>query len=101
MPTTTLENTKQYAEIVASYDALLFDCDGVIWSGDDLIEGAKEVLSYLRSLNKKLFFITNNATKSRAENKAKFDKLGIECHVVRSCVLPLDWWADCCARRHA
>lgn len=30
-----------------------------------------------------IFFVTNNATKSRAENKKKFDKMGIQCAVVR------------------
>ena len=30
-----------------------------------------------------MIFVTNNATNSRASYKTKFDKLGIEAHVVR------------------
>lgn len=30
-----------------------------------------------------MLFVTNNATKSRKSYKGKFDKLGVEAHVVR------------------
>ena len=30
-----------------------------------------------------MLFVTNNATKSRKSYKTKFDKLGVEAHVVR------------------
>ena len=29
-------------------DTLVLDCDGVLWQGDDLIEGSKEALIKLR-----------------------------------------------------
>ena len=70
--------------IIDSYDAFLFDCDGVLWHGDRLVPGAKDVLAALRAHGKTVMFITNNATKSRAEYKTKFDKLGVEAHVVSS-----------------
>lgn len=57
-------------------------CDGVIWEGDNVIGKAKEALQYLREEGKRIFFVTNNATKSRMANKEKFDKLGIECKEV-------------------
>jgi phosphoglycolate phosphatase len=60
-----------------SVDAFLFDCDGVIWKGDTLIDGAKETLDMLRAKGKKLVFVTNNSTKSRAKYAAKFRSLGI------------------------
>ncbi|KAK4793255.1 hypothetical protein SAY86_023690 [Trapa natans] len=61
-----------------SVDAFLFDCDGVIWRGDTLIDGVSKTLDFLRSKGKKLVFITNNSTKSRKQYWKKFRSLGIE-----------------------
>ncbi len=76
-------------------DVFIFDCDGVIWwvtskcwksilsdviffrKGDTLIAGAKEALNKLRKLNKQVFFITNNSTKSRNGYLKKFQQLGV------------------------
>lgn len=41
----------------------------------------------LRDSGKRLVFVTNNSTKSRAEYKKKFDGLGIPCEVVPTCIL--------------
>lgn len=78
-----LTTKEEYADLLSRYDAFLFDCDGVLWSGDDLIPGAKEVLSKLRSSGKQVVFVTNNASKSRRSYKGKFDKMGIEASEVR------------------
>jgi len=59
-------------------DVFIFDCDGVIWRGDSLIDGIPETLDKLRALGKKMFFVTNNSTKSRAGYKKKFDSLGLD-----------------------
>ncbi|CAI0374197.1 unnamed protein product [Linum tenue] len=63
--------------LVDSVEAFLFDCDGVIWKGDKLIDGVPETLDLLRSKGKKLVFVTNNSTKSRRQYAAKFHSLGI------------------------
>ncbi|PAV17761.1 2-phosphoglycolate phosphatase [Pyrrhoderma noxium] len=76
-----LSTTKDYQELLDKYDTWLFDCDGVLWRGTTLIDGAKEFLQLLRSKKKDVIFVTNNATNSRASYKTKFDKLGIEAHV--------------------
>ncbi|KAG1674279.1 hypothetical protein FOA52_013468 [Chlamydomonas sp. UWO 241] len=55
----------------------IFDCDGVIWKGDSVIDGVPETLEMLRKLGKKLFFVTNNSTKSRAGYLKKFTSLGL------------------------
>ncbi|KAK3007942.1 hypothetical protein RJ639_013355 [Escallonia herrerae] len=60
-----------------SVDAFLFDCDGVIWKGDSLIDGVPETLEMLRSKGKKLVFVTNNSTKSTRQYANKFSSLGI------------------------
>ena len=66
------------SEFLDSVDVLIFDCDGVIWKGDSLIDRVPEVLAKLRAMGKRMFFVTNNSTKSRKGYKKKFDGLGLE-----------------------
>lgn len=74
----SLESKHHFESFVDRFDNFLFDCDGVIWHGDRLIEGVHQVLDFLRRSQKRLIFVTNNATKSREALKAKFDRLGIQ-----------------------
>jgi phosphoglycolate phosphatase len=64
-------------KLVDSVETFIFDCDGVIWKGDSLIEGVPETLDLLRALGKRLIFVTNNSTKSRAGYTGKFKSLGL------------------------
>lgn len=77
-----LSTTDEYRKLIAQYDTFLFDCDGVLWSGDDLIPGAASVLEKLRAQGKQVVFVTNNASKSRRAYKGKFDKLNIRAEEV-------------------
>ena len=43
-----------------------------------MIDGIPETLDKLRKAGKKMFFVTNNSTKSRAGYKKKFDGLGLD-----------------------
>ncbi|THH17987.1 hypothetical protein EW146_g2910 [Bondarzewia mesenterica] len=86
---------EQYRVLLAKYDTWMFDCDGVLWSGDRLIDGAVEVLDILRresaykSLSPLLWTVDVLLchTKelickiSRKNYKKKFDDLGIEASV--------------------
>ena len=63
--------------LISNVDVFIFDCDGVIWKGDSLIPGISATLDKLRAAGKKIFFVTNNSTKSRKGYKAKFDELGL------------------------
>jgi len=76
-----ISSSDEYAKLLDKYDTWLFDCDGVLWRGDHLIEGVTEVLDMLRRRNKKVVFVTNNATKSRRSYRSKFDQLGVQAHV--------------------
>jgi ribonucleotide monophosphatase NagD (HAD superfamily) len=78
----SLESHKDLQGFIDRFDNFLFDCDGVIWHGEELIKGVRTVLELLRKSNKKLIFVTNNATKSREAFKAKFDRLGIQADLV-------------------
>jgi len=62
---------------IERFDTFLFDCDGVLWSGDYVFPRVSEVISMLRQKKKQLIFVTNNSTKSRADYIKKFDSMGI------------------------
>lgn len=65
-------------DLLGGAKAFIFDCDGVIWRGDKLIEGIPETIQGLRDAGKKLIFVTNNSTKSREGYLKKFLSLGLE-----------------------
>jgi len=44
-----LSSSKDYEGLLEKYDTWMFDCDGVIWSGDHSIDGAIQALDMLRS----------------------------------------------------
>jgi len=64
-------------DLLGNAKAFIFDCDGVIWRGDKLIEGIPETIEALRAAGKKMIFVTNNSTKSRAGYLKKFTNLGL------------------------
>ncbi|XP_044481600.1 phosphoglycolate phosphatase 1A, chloroplastic-like [Mangifera indica] len=68
---------KNADELMDSVETFIFDCDGVIWKGDKLIDGVPETLDMLRAKGKRLVFITNNSTKSRKQYGKKFETLGL------------------------
>ncbi|SCZ98516.1 BZ3500_MvSof-1268-A1-R1_Chr3-1g05435 [Microbotryum saponariae] len=75
-----LSTAHDLAELVRRHDTFLFDCDGVIWSGpagDVLTPHIIPTLHYLRSLQKRCCFVTNNATRSRQDYHRKFHRLGL------------------------
>lgn len=69
--------------LLDSIDCFLFDCDGVIWLGDTLVPYVAETLQLLRSLGKKILFVSNNSTKSRLQYKHKFDRLNLVASEVK------------------
>ncbi|XP_029954824.1 glycerol-3-phosphate phosphatase-like [Salarias fasciatus] len=62
--------------LLDSVDCVLFDCDGVIWRGDQAIPGAPQVINLLKESGKKVFFVTNNSTKTRKMYADKLATLG-------------------------
>lgn len=67
-------------DLLNSVDLFIFDCDGVIWRGDAMIDGVPDTLEMLRSMGKKVVFLTNNSTKSRRQYAHKFKSFGIFVH---------------------
>jgi len=64
-------------QFINAVETFIFDCDGVIWKGDSIIPGVPETLDMLKSQGKRLIFVTNNSTKSRAGYLKKFHGLGL------------------------
>ena len=58
-------------------DGLLFDLDGVLYVGDDLIEGAAETVDYLKNKNIPCRFLTNTTTRSLDALFQKTSRLGL------------------------
>ena len=68
---------------LADVRGVLFDLDGVVYRGDDVIEGAAELFAYLRETDRVVGAITNNALKTREECSQKLAGMGIELPVDR------------------
>ncbi|XP_073996000.1 glycerol-3-phosphate phosphatase-like isoform X2 [Rhodnius prolixus] len=68
-------------ELFDSIDTVLFDCDGVIWLSSEVIPGALDAINGLKRVGKRIFFVTNNSTKSRADLLKKSLKLGFQVTV--------------------
>lgn len=62
----------------ALYDAYLFDLDGTIYLGNELLPGAKRLLSSLADAGKQTVFLSNNPTRDRRMYVEKLARLGIE-----------------------
>lgn len=59
------------------YDAVVFDCDGVLWKGSELIDGAAALLAALNQRGLPYLCFTNNSLRSRVDYAEKFAKLGL------------------------
>lgn len=73
-----IDNKEVASEFFNNYDNFLFDCDGVLWLGSHLLPFTKEFLNKLLSLDKKVYFVTNNSTKSRLQYTKKFKSFDID-----------------------
>jgi glycerol-1-phosphatase len=59
------------------YDGLIVDLDGVVWLGGRPIDGAVEAIAALRARGMRLLFMTNDPSRSRAEDAALLTAMGI------------------------
>jgi HAD superfamily hydrolase (TIGR01450 family) len=60
------------------YDAILFDLDGTLLHGTDVVSGAPGTIAVLRQMRKRLAFVTNNSTATPEQVVAKLARAGIE-----------------------
>lgn len=59
------------------YDAYIFDLDGTVYLADTLLAGAAQAISTLRTLGKRIVFLSNNPTHTRHEYAEKLTRLGL------------------------
>ena len=60
------------------YDGYVFDLDGTIYLGDELLPGAQRLILKLRELDRRVVFLSNNPTKDPTMYAEKLTKLGLE-----------------------
>ena len=65
-----------FRKIIRTCNNFLFDCDGVLWQGNNIITGAVDAVNRLQKLGKQVIFITNNSTKTRKQFFEKLTTLG-------------------------
>jgi HAD superfamily hydrolase (TIGR01450 family) len=59
------------------YEGYVFDLDGTIYLGDELLPGAKRLVETLRDKGKRVVFLSNNPTKDPAMYAEKLTGLGL------------------------
>ncbi len=64
--------------IPQKYDAFIFDLDGTVYRGEKAINGAAETINYLKSIGKKIVFISNKTTGSIKNYYQLLTSFGIE-----------------------
>ncbi|MDL2287303.1 HAD-IIA family hydrolase [Eubacteriales bacterium OttesenSCG-928-G02] len=72
----------------------ILDMDGTIYLDDYPIEGAKEFISLVKKLNKKILYFTNNASKSISMYYEKLNRLGFSVNdgeVISSADVTIDY----------
>lgn len=67
--------------LLAGYDAVLFDLDGTVYHGAQVIEGAPETVAAVRSQGTAVRFVTNNASKAPEDVVAHLRGLGLSAEV--------------------
>jgi len=60
-------------------ESVIFDMDGVLYRGKEAIEGAAEAVNSLSGAGKRVFFLTNNGSKTRKYFHKFLEERGFEC----------------------
>jgi HAD superfamily hydrolase (TIGR01450 family) len=58
----------------------VFDLDGTLYVGKKIIPGAIDAIKALRAAGKKIYFVSNNSSKSRGDYVRTLGDYGISCH---------------------
>ncbi|HVL48227.1 MAG TPA: HAD-IIA family hydrolase, partial [Candidatus Thermoplasmatota archaeon] len=65
------------AREIRSKDVIFFDGDGTLYVDGQLLPGAKEIVAWLRANERKVYFLTNNSSKSKADYVRRLAEIGI------------------------
>ncbi|MHA1791564.1 MAG: HAD-IIA family hydrolase [Promethearchaeota archaeon] len=72
----------------------IFDMDGVIYKGNEMIPGADEIIQLLREHHKTVLFLTNNSTRTREQYVSKLKAFGIRAskdEIFTSAWITVNW----------
>lgn len=72
----------------------VFDLDGTLYLGEELLPGASRVLARIRDLGSRTLFLSNNPTRDRREYAEKLTRLGIparENDVINTVYTMVQW----------
>jgi HAD superfamily hydrolase (TIGR01450 family) len=75
------------------FSKILFDLDGVIYRGHTLVPGAAQAIIRLKKAGVAVAYLTNNATRSRAELLKRLRQMGIPAQLNE--VMPSSYAAAC------
>jgi HAD superfamily hydrolase (TIGR01450 family) len=76
------------------YEGYVFDLDGTIYLGDELLPGVERLVLKLRELEKRVIFLSNNPTKDPEMYSEKLGKLGLKTpagEIVNTVVTMTQW----------
>lgn len=79
---------------IPRYDGYIFDLDGTIYLGDQLLPAAAELLATLRTEGRSIAFLSNNPTRTREQYVTKLRALGLEAklsEVINSSHVMVEW----------
>ncbi|MCR4425098.1 MAG: HAD-IIA family hydrolase [Firmicutes bacterium] len=62
---------------MTTFRGYILDLDGTVYRGDKLIPGADKVVATLRKMGKKVVFLSNKPTETRADYATKLMQLGV------------------------
>jgi len=68
-------------ELLKNKKVYFFDLDGTLYLEDLLFEGILNLINKLKSLDKKIFFLSNNSSISTKEYLLKLEKLGLDINI--------------------
>lgn len=76
------------------YDVYIFDLDGTIYLGDELLPGARELIAALRTRGKAIRFVSNNPTRTPQQYADKLARLGLPTPVeeITNTVVAITRW---------
>ena len=76
------------------FQGYVFDLDGTVYLGDELLPGAARLLARLRELDRRVAFVSNNPTRDPGMYVDKLRRLGIEATVgeVLNTVVTMTRW---------
>ncbi|MFL6252298.1 MAG: HAD-IIA family hydrolase [Actinomycetes bacterium] len=66
------------APLLTAYGSVLFDCDGVVYLGDEVIPAAVTAVDGVRRQGVRVAFVTNNSSVAPDKVAAKLTRLGID-----------------------